>query len=473
LNSPNNNARAGNRDSIGTSSQFYALEPKYDTSGAAVTNGEVVVIGKATVNAGHSSTLVTAMANTLSDVGCKYQLGAKIAAASPESCPVINNAQLIKLEGSGTDVPTPAPSAAPTPETAIPTPSPTPIPTTPAPTSAAAAAAPLQESANALYESGNVVVPVEVELTMTPAAFNAMKEVPQASAMSIRDGFATHIGKSKNEVVIPQGGINPSIGDFVLVYTFGRRLLYPEEGRELSDFSGALAVEFNVAVAPADATAMTATLQATKDSASQLSSLTDSINSELVANVGAAAAVQGVAVKEIKAVVQPPAPTPTPTPAPATPKPTAAAATTPTTTDDDDDDDDGDGEGGGGGMLMLLGFVVFVAILGGGGYYLYTQQQQGGAGGSEAPKAVEAAPAAQSAASAASAAAAAGAPAPEPSAAAPTSPVKDAPISPAAVEPSLEVAGDLQATAADDQVMSAAVQIDESSRNTQCCVVCG
>ena len=46
---------------------------------------------------------------------------------------------------------------------------------------AKASARALEKSAKALYDSGNVVLPVDVELAMTEAAFTAMTEVPQAS----------------------------------------------------------------------------------------------------------------------------------------------------------------------------------------------------------------------------------------------------------------------------------------------------
>ena len=224
-----------------------------------------------------------------------------------------------------TDAPTPAPSPAPS---ATPTGIPTAVPTF----SAEGAAAALAASAQALFESGNVVVPIVVEMTMSPEAFNAMKGAPAASAMSIRDGFAEHIGKPPSEVVIPSDGLVPPLGDFVLTYDFSRRLA-PLDGRALSDFDGALAVTFNVAVSPDDADAMSATLQATKESAAQLSSMTASINTQVGNNVGAAAVVAGAAVSEIKAVVQPAAPTPAPTPTPqptSAPTPTPSSAPTPT-----------------------------------------------------------------------------------------------------------------------------------------------
>jgi hypothetical protein len=328
----------------------------------------------------------------------------------------------------------------------------------------------------ALYESGNVVVPVEVTLAMTEAAFNAMTAVPQASAISLRDGFAEHINKKKSEVVIPSSGINPSIGAFTLTYSFDRRLS-TSDGRRL--FGGSLGVEYNVAVAQADADAMTTTLQATKDSASQLSALTSSINTALVANVGAAAVVTGATVKEIKAVVIPAAPTPKPTAAP-TPVPTAAptaapvatpaatpaaaptAAATPAPTADESDNT----------MLYLgLGLVVVVIIGGGIGYVVMQQQQGQAGGGSTEPKQASPEPVAPEPFPAP--VAEQSAPTYTPAPASPAAPASQAPISAADVHPTLEVHGDLHATGADDQVMSAAVQIDESTRATSCCVVCG
>merc|ERR1712094_108930 len=97
---------------------------------------------------------------------------------------------------------------------------------------------------------------------------------------------------------------------------------------------GTLNVEFNVAVAPTEATTTTTSLTQMKDSTVQLASLTSSINSELASNIGAAAVVTGATVQEVKAVVEPTAApaTPAPTTAPATPAPTTPVPATPAPT---------------------------------------------------------------------------------------------------------------------------------------------
>jgi hypothetical protein len=194
----------------------------------------------------------------------------------------------------------------------------TPAPTTPGPTPdlslPADAETELAASADALFDSSNEVIPVKVGLAVPSEAFIAMKAAAQASAISLRDGFADTAGRPRHTVVIPTNGINPPIGDFVLVYKFGR-MLSEFDGRELSDFSGTLNVEFNVAVPPAESAAMTTSLTALKDSAAQLTSLTSAINNELASNVGVAAVVTGATVEEIKPVFTPTstaAPTPTP-----------------------------------------------------------------------------------------------------------------------------------------------------------------
>ena len=99
--------------------------------------------------------------------------------------------------------------------------------------------------------------------------------------MGIRDGFAEHIGKPPSEVIIPPDGIVPSIGTFVLTYDFSSR---SRRLRALQAFDGALAVEFQLAVNPNDTDVMAAALEATKADASSLSSLTESINTQLEAH---------------------------------------------------------------------------------------------------------------------------------------------------------------------------------------------
>ena len=137
---------------------------------------------------------------------------------------------------------------------------------------------------------------------MPSEAFIAMKAAAQASAISLRDGFADTAGRPRWTVVIPTTGINPPIGDFVLVYKFpSGRVLSQFDGRELSDFDGTLNVEFNVALPPAESAALTTNLTQMKESAAQLTSLTSAINKELASNVGTAAVVTGAMVQEIKA----------------------------------------------------------------------------------------------------------------------------------------------------------------------------
>jgi cell division septation protein DedD len=248
----------------------------------------------------------------------------------------------------------------------------------------------VKKSADELFERGDVVVPVAVGLTMPASAFEAMKANAQAAAISLRDGFAKTAGVPRETVVIPTDGINPPIGEFVLVYDFdhghgghgGDGGGGPPEcvsacngdichdggirsgcstsscsqddlatinshcasqggsHRKLSDFDGMLNVEFNVAVAPDKSDEMTTSLTVIKESGT--ASLISSINSELSSNIGAAAEVTGATVEEITAAVQPTAPTveptamPTPTPTTATaaadptPKPTAAPTAAPT-----------------------------------------------------------------------------------------------------------------------------------------------
>merc|ERR1719331_3724787 len=286
---------------------------------------------------------------------------------------------------------------------------------------------------------------------MPDAAFQAMKAAAQASAVSLRDGFADTAGRPRNTVVIPSTGIVPSIGEFVLAYSgleqVSSRMLSQLEVRELSDFDGTLNVEFNVAVDPADSAALTADLTTLKDSAAQLTSLTSAINSELASNGLADAVVTGAVVAEIKDPVKPTsrAPTPAPTPVPATPAPTSS-------------DDD---EGGSMMPVIIVGGLLFVAVAAGGVYYVqvYLPEQEKlaaqGEGGvtpvvpQQAREEPFPQPAATSPAGAAAAPASAAAPAPGSS----------SPINPA-TEPRVELSPDAMTT--DDQTISAAVQIDES-----------
>jgi hypothetical protein len=474
LNYPYAKAKAVDSSEIGAASQFFSLDPEYSTP-AAASGGFIILTGKMKVNAAHAATLTSALGNTESDTGCAYQLGDKIKTklATGTDCPTVTTAKLLQQDGPATSGPTPAPTPPPTTlaPTAIPTVAPTPAPT-PEPSMPAAeiieytaeeAEAALEESAQALFDSGNLVIQAEVGFPMSPEAFDELTKKPQESAISFRNGYAATIGKLPeqfSEVVIPQTladgtpGINPSIGTFTLVYDFGDRRL-SVAGRRL--FDGSLSVTFDVAVSPAEATAMKTTMSSVDPVALQANT-----KEALVAN-GMDAVANDIEVPMPGEVSDPVAP---PEPPAATPPPTAAAATPkPTAADDDEEEEPAPEPAGTNPAIFVVGAIVIFAILGGIGYV--AMQQQGAAG--DAPKAAEEAPAAAPAATEA-------APAPEAAAspaAAPESPAKDPSTIDTAVEPTLEVSGDFQADTANHDVMSAAVQIDESTRATSCCVVCG
>lgn len=190
----------------------------------------------------------------------------------------------------------------------------------------------MQASAEALFESGLVVVPASLDLSMTPAAFDAMTENPQAAAIGLRLGFANNLNIPIWLVIIPPGGIVPPIGDFFLPFnitaTDSRRLAGASRflaGRALSEFDGKLAVEFNVAAEPEEVSGLTANLEQVNPD-----SMKNDINTNLQNTVGSAAVVADMAPIEVKAVVQPTSAQPTPVPTAPTSSPTAAPTPAPT-----------------------------------------------------------------------------------------------------------------------------------------------
>jgi hypothetical protein len=161
-----------------------------------------------------------------------------------------------------------------------------------------------------------LVIKAEVGYPMSPEAFGKLTEKPQESAISFRNGYAATIGKLPeqfSEVVIPQGGIVPSIGTFTLVYDFGDRRL-SVSGRRLSDFDGSLSITYDVAVPPDEAATMKSSMAAVDPVALQANTL-----EALVANGMDDVAVEVPVPGEVSDPVAPPEP-----PA-ATPPPTAAA----------------------------------------------------------------------------------------------------------------------------------------------------
>ena len=121
--------------------------------------------------------------------------------------------------------------------------------------------------------------------------------------------------------------------------------------------------------------------------------------------------------------------------------------------------------------IIVVGLFI-VAVAGGGIYYtqVYLPEQEKLAAQGEGgvtpvvPQQAQEEPFPQPAATSPAVAAAA------PASAAAPAPGSSSPINPA-TEPRVELSPDAMTT--DDQTISAAVQIDESTRSTSCCVVCG
>lgn len=458
LNYPYSASSAVSSAEVGEATEFFSLDPEY-ADGVPPSNDGYIFSGAIKVNKAHTDVMNAAMNDTRDDRGCAYDLGVKIEDALSDTCPEIGYVTLLPLKGSATEAPTPNPTPVPT--TAAPSPAPTAIPTYGSVAELEAAVTETKAANNdALLAANKQEIPVKVEMGMSQAGFDACKANPQATAISFVDGMAKTSGLPKDSIIIPPDGIDPPIGTFISAYgdlSGDRRL---GEARMLNDVT--LSVQYNVAASPGDVAALSTALGNIDGSA-----LSNSISAELVANVGADAVV----VAEVKEVLPAIVPTAAPTD-PATNAPTTAAATTAAAeTTAAPAEEEKEESGGSNNMIFIGGFFVFVivVVIGVG----VASQQQGGAGeaakeaGGEAPAATTS-PAATPASPAAAPASPAAAPAVAP-AATPSSP---APLDPS-VEPSLQVtSGDLQPSS-DDHVQSAAVQIDDSTRATQCCVVCG
>ena len=145
--------------------------------------------------------------------------------------------------------------------------------------------------------AGKTVLPAEVEVLLSPAAFDAMKANPQAAATSLRDGFAAHVGLSPGEVVISD--IDPPIGEFDLAYGF-RRLLQRIEAvylaRALQEATVSLLIKYDLAIPQGEVDTISETLLDMAESEAQTTALTNSINSNLESNIGVEALVTGATV---------------------------------------------------------------------------------------------------------------------------------------------------------------------------------